>query len=92
MNRAGDLFQDAAFPWSLIGVALALWFWWAVKDVPQDDWDIVPRIGLASIAYYWMRRIFGGSDQDNWVLVWIPRVLAVALVFILGLAKWSRRS
>jgi len=88
MNHGGDLFQDPAFPWSIIGIALVVWFWWAVKDDP-GEWNIVPRIGIACIAFYWMNRIAEAIGTGA-LATWTPRILAVALVFALGLVKWPR--
>jgi hypothetical protein len=93
MPPDGNYFLDPAVPWSIIGIAVALFLWWGAKDVPTDDWDIPPRIGLSCIALYWMNRIAHAIDpRDSAITIWTPRILAVALIFILGLAKWSRRS
>ncbi len=91
MSNDGDFSNDAAFPWSIIGIALLILFWWGVKDDPFDG-DILPRMGIAGIAYYWLNRIFEAIGHDGVIMTSTPIVLAVSLFFVLGLAKWSRKS
>jgi len=49
------------------------------------EWDIVPRIFIATIIYFAELRVFDLNDNENPGIVWTLRALALVLVFLLAL-------